>query len=182
MTYSSISAQTTRTSTKTLLFYFGLSASLFAFLANYIIPTSHSSKYLSSILNLSLFTNMCQVSAVDPNSFANLDQVQTQHVHLDLNVNFEKRELAGKAHIQLAVVANDVTKVILDTRALLVDNVELHNHSGSLEYSLKDAHPIYGSALYLTLPRPYSIGEKLEVIVSYKTTKGSGALQWLKPR
>ncbi|KAI8054004.1 leukotriene A4 hydrolase [Syncephalis plumigaleata] len=181
MTHSSISTQLTRASRKTVFFCFGLSVLLFALLANFIIPKDHSLSYFSSVLNFRSIPNMCRVSAVDPNSFANLEEVQAQHVHLDLNVSFEERQLTGKARIQFVVVASDVTKVILDTRALSIDNVELLNHSTSLEYSLKDEHPIYGSALSITLPRSYSTGEKLEVIVSYKTTKESGALQWLEP-
>ncbi|RKP23183.1 leukotriene A4 hydrolase [Syncephalis pseudoplumigaleata] len=124
---------------------------------------------------------MCRVSSVDPNSFANLDQLHTQHVHLDLAVDFQRRELAGKARVRLVAVASDVTKAVLDTRALHIDDVQLAGHSAPVEYALKDAHPIYGSALCVTLPRAYAAGETLELVVSYKTTKESGALQWLAP-
>ncbi|KAI9598489.1 peptidase family M1-domain-containing protein [Syncephalis fuscata] len=124
---------------------------------------------------------MCRISTQDPNSFANVEQIQTRHIHLELEVDFKRHTLIGQARLQLEAITDDVTKVVLDTRALKISGVQLANHTGPIEYSLASAHPIYGSALQATLPKAYTAGEKLELIVAYETTKESGALQWLEP-
>ena len=41
----------------------------------------------------------------DNSTFGNIHQIRTSHVHLDLEVNFDTRQLSGDAHHTMDVVA-----------------------------------------------------------------------------
>jgi hypothetical protein len=79
---------------------------------------------------------MCRMSPVDPNSYANVHQIQTRHVHLDLNVDFARRVLTGRVRLSLQTIADDVTNVVLDTNALNIKQVKLANTDDVLKASI----------------------------------------------
>lgn len=51
----------------------------------------------------------------DPTSQSNLDQVKTNHIHLDLTVNFAAKALSGSAELEIEAIADHVNTVVLDT-------------------------------------------------------------------
>ena len=59
----------------------------------------------------------------DPSSYANINDVQTTHLHLDLTVDFTKKVLSGSVTLDLVAVVSDVSNVILDTRYVDVRSV-----------------------------------------------------------
>jgi len=59
----------------------------------------------------------------DPTSLSNLDEVKTNHIHLDLAVSFEKKTLSGSAELEIEAIADNVTKVILDTSFIAIHSV-----------------------------------------------------------
>ncbi|RKP04596.1 hypothetical protein THASP1DRAFT_20963, partial [Thamnocephalis sphaerospora] len=125
---------------------------------------------------------MCAISPVDPNSFANVHEIQTRHVHLELDVDFSRRVLAGQARLSLQAVKEGVAEVVLDTNALQVKDVKLAQGTESLKYELGAKDVRFGSPLRVTLPHSCKQNDKVELVVDYETTQDSGALQWLQPK
>ena len=60
---------------------------------------------------------------VDVHSYGNPQQVKVQHVDLDLNVDFERRVLAGYALLKVQRTDSSAP-LILDTRDLKIAKVE----------------------------------------------------------
>ncbi|KAJ2023079.1 Leucyl aminopeptidase yscIV, partial [Coemansia sp. S610] len=92
---------------------------------------------------------------VDPNSQSNLDVVATEHVHLELAVDFATQQLSGVATLELLVVAQTL-EVVLDTAHLSVKRASLlgdDGESSALPIDITTQHAIYGTALRLALPR-----------------------------
>jgi aminopeptidase N len=51
----------------------------------------------------------------DPTSQSNLDEAKTNHIHLDLTVDFDAKILSGSAELEIEAIADAVHKVVLDT-------------------------------------------------------------------
>ncbi|KAJ1870551.1 Leucyl aminopeptidase yscIV [Coemansia sp. RSA 990] len=119
---------------------------------------------------------------IDPNSQANLAEITTEHVHLDLAVDFAANKLVGTATHRLAALAT-TREVVLDTAHLDIKGARLltANSSQELEIDTSTVHSIYGTALCLSLPEPVSAGQKISVAIDYETSPDSGAIQFLTP-
>ncbi|KAI8056806.1 peptidase family M1-domain-containing protein [Syncephalis plumigaleata] len=118
---------------------------------------------------------------MDPNSFANIDEIQTRHLHLDLDVDFERRILVGTSQLSLQTVKENVSTLVLDTRALHIKNVSMVDTSEPLKFELGDENPSYGSPLRIQLPKVCQLHDQIKVNVEYETTIDASALQWLTP-
>ncbi|KAJ1835662.1 Leucyl aminopeptidase yscIV [Coemansia sp. RSA 2711] len=120
---------------------------------------------------------------VDPNSLANLDQIATEHVHLDLDVDFAGKKLVGTARFRLVAVTS-TQEVVLDTAHLNIKAARLVQSDGSptaLEVDTSTVHDIYGTALRIQLPALVATGDKLEIEIDYETSPNSSAIQFLTP-
>jgi leukotriene-A4 hydrolase len=60
----------------------------------------------------------------DPSTLSNINEVQTNHIELNLKVDFEHKILDGTAKLSLIAIDN-TNKVILDIRNLNVKSVSL---------------------------------------------------------
>ncbi|KAI9593051.1 peptidase family M1-domain-containing protein [Syncephalis fuscata] len=136
----------------------------------------------SSLASLSSSTTrILPFDTMDPNSFANTDEIQTRHLHLDLNVDFSRKILAGTSRLSLQAVKEGVSTVTLDTNALNIKNVSLLDHAEPLKFELGDKDHRYGTPLRIQLPKEYKVDDKLDLVVEYETTREASALQWLTP-
>lgn len=61
--------------------------------------------------------------AYDPSTSSNVNEVQTTHLELSLKVDFEHKILDGTVTLSLIALADNINKVILDTRNLEVKSV-----------------------------------------------------------
>lgn len=71
----------------------------------------------------------------DPNSFANIHEIKTSHIHLDLTVAFSEKELKGRVILSLQAVSGVVKEVVLDTKC--IDIVHIHRISTEKKVELK---------------------------------------------
>ncbi|KAJ2779362.1 Leucyl aminopeptidase yscIV [Coemansia javaensis] len=121
---------------------------------------------------------------IDPNSQANLGEIATQHVHLDLAVDFARQRLAGTASYRLRVLAA-TQEVVLDTAHLDIKAARLAGSGGGAAQPLgidtSTVHAVYGTALRLQLPAAAAAGDELAVEIEYETTPEGGAIQFLAP-
>ncbi|KAJ3135866.1 Leukotriene A-4 hydrolase [Geranomyces variabilis] len=122
----------------------------------------------------------------DPNSFANTDEIKINHSHLALDVDFEKRILAGSVTHTATVVGKNVSQFVLDTSFLSINDVALIDGANSsdaqkLKFELAERDEKFGSRLTIHFASPVAEGQVVNVRIAYATTENCTALQWLTP-
>jgi leukotriene-A4 hydrolase len=120
-----------------------------------------------------------QHSAHDCHSVSNPDQIRVTHVKLNLLADFDNEQLSGIATLRLERAADcpQGAPLVLDTKGLAVSEVTYvgpHVTSCAAPFHFGRPDPILGTPLIIKLPE-----DALEVIIQYKTTKDSQAIQWL---
>ena len=121
--------------------------------------------------------------ALDPDiaatTYANVQQIVTDHIALDLTVDFDHRTLAGTAELQLHRIDPAVKQVTLDTQTLDISAVESADSHGSWSpaaYKVGTNDAVLGAPLTITL----ADGSQ-KVRIHYATRPESSGLQWLAP-
>ena len=79
--------------------------------------------------------------ARDHYSFANVDKFVTEHLHLDLAVDFGQEVLRGKAELRMRRLDAGAGEIVLDTRDLAIDSVTVATGSAApsvVEFALGD--------------------------------------------
>ena len=114
----------------------------------------------------------------DYHSYANTQDFRTEHLALDLAVDFEHRVLSGTATLTLKRGSKAI-ELVLDTRDLDISKVETAPPKGewaTTSYSLGERDPVLGSALRIAMPEGAT-----RVRVTYKTRPTASGLQWVTP-
>jgi aminopeptidase N len=122
---------------------------------------------------------LAQDRRVDEHSYAQPSQVRISNLALDLNVDFEQRQLAGTAILSLDWVDPEALALVLDTRDLTIVAVEARNGKRrwrTAEYTLAARDERFGSKLTVSLTRQYE-----QVRITYATSPDASGLQWLSP-
>ncbi|NNC56988.1 MAG: M1 family metallopeptidase [Woeseiaceae bacterium] len=115
-------------------------------------------------------------------SFANTDQFVTEHLALNLRVDFEAEELRGSATLAMRKLDESAEQIVLDTRDLAINDVQVLLADGvalAAEYRLGESDPIKGTPLIVSLPAAARSLTNFELKVQYVTSPDSTALQWL---
>jgi len=114
-------------------------------------------------------------------TFANTDQFVTEHLALDLDVDFNAEELRGSAMQTIRRLDAAATEVVLDTRDLTIASAVIvtADRSAPAEFRLGDTDETLGTPLHVTVP--LDTGEQFDLVLEYKTSPKSTALQWLPP-
>src|SRR5438093_8370709 len=110
------------------------------------------SRYRSLVPSLLAVVSLGAVAAAplekDHHSFANPEHVRVRHVDLDLNVDFERKSLAGHATLTVERTSDDRKQpLLLDSRALRVKKVEWSTDGRSFtegSFSVGKTDPILG--------------------------------------
>jgi aminopeptidase N len=110
-------------------------------------------------------------------SFANSDEFVTDHIKLDLTVDFNLRQLRGLVILNMRRLDPAATSILLDTRDLHIDGILVNDSESAFEYTQTD--PVLGQALKITLPERLDGQQDLQVKIHYQTDPGATALQWL---
>ncbi len=111
----------------------------------------------------------------DPHTFASPDEVIVKHLDLDLNVDFDKKQLAGKAKLQIENKTK-AKELRLDTRELTIQKVTLDKNEAETKFTLGNEVQFMGKPLSIEITP-----ETTEVNVYYSTAPTAAALQWLDP-
>ncbi|MDJ0709180.1 MAG: M1 family metallopeptidase [Woeseiaceae bacterium] len=114
-------------------------------------------------------------------TFANTGQFVTEHVTLDLDVDFEKQELRGYALLTMRRLESEAGEVVLDTRDLNIASAAVLSgeQSAAAEFRFGETDELLGTPLIVTLPP--EAGERFDLVLEYSTSPESTALQWLPP-
>jgi leukotriene-A4 hydrolase len=110
---------------------------------------------------------------LDPHSHFDTDQPRTQHLDLDLTVDFERRCVAGQVMLVLDRASSG--PLDLDSKGLVILSARTEKgHPISWESGPEE--PILGSRLRLLLPAGTE-----RVVIAYETGPDAPGLQWLGP-
>lgn len=111
--------------------------------------------------------------AEEPHSFSQPNDAVITHLDLDINVDFEKEVIQGKA--SYLIKNNDASQIILDSKFLTIEKVQADGKDTT--FSLGDFNEQLGNALKIEISK-----NTKRITVFYKTTHKTEALQWLKPQ
>jgi len=113
--------------------------------------------------------------ARDPHSYSRPDEVRVEHIALDLDVDFAKKQLAGTATLRIRNQKGAPT-LVLDTNGLEIRKVTLQPGGELAEFKLGPADPILGRALEIPIDPATT-----SVAIEYASDPSALALQWLEP-
>ena len=115
----------------------------------------------------------------DIHSLANPAVVRVSHLNLDLTVVFERQTIQGTAILTIERLAPDATQLILDSRALQIEETAISgdgvNYGGS-RFSVGPADKILGAPVIIEIAPDTRF-----VRIRYSTDPAATALQWLAP-
>lgn len=111
----------------------------------------------------------------DVHSFANPSEVRVTHLHLDIEVNFAKKEIGGKATLHVANTAG-ARKLFLDTRDLTISRVTLGSEEKPTSFVLSDPVKHLGQSLTIDILPATKL-----VHVYYASSPRASGVQWLEP-
>ena len=117
-------------------------------------------------------------------TFANVNQLTTHHVSLDLDVDFTERKLRGHVLLHMNAVDEFVQEIVLDTRDLTIDNVAFLVADGQAivaTFEMRESDKVLGTPLVIGIPSDIETQDEIIVRIDYETSPGSTALQWLPP-
>jgi aminopeptidase N len=118
------------------------------------------------------------VQATDVHSYANPEQVRVRHVHLDLEVDFDRKRLSGTTTLTVERTSTDLTQpIVLDSRSLAIDKVETSVDGKSFtgtRFHFGKEDDILGTPVTVELPAAAKF-----VRVHYTTGEHASGLQWL---
>jgi leukotriene-A4 hydrolase len=119
------------------------------------------------------------IIAHDIHSYANPEHVQVKHLNLDLKIVFEQHTIQGTAILTIEQYGRDSRQLILDSRALQIDETEVSPDGlkyREAEFSIGKADSILGAPLQINIAPDTKF-----VKIRYSTDPTATALQWLTP-
>ncbi|WP_316788982.1 M1 family metallopeptidase [Pedobacter frigoris] len=112
----------------------------------------------------------------DPHSFSNPAEAVVKHLDLDIKVDFEKQQIAGKA-VWTIENKTGVDEIVFDNSGLDIEKVTLGREEKKTTYKTGPEKKYMGTALQVAITP-----ETKQVNIYYKTGKEASALQWLNPQ
>lgn len=109
----------------------------------------------------------------EPHSYAQPNKAVINHLNLDIDVNFDKKIISGKATYD--ITSNHSDEIILDSKYLDIINVLADGKS--TPFSLGTFDNILGQPLKIAITK-----DTKQITVVYNTTAKTEALQWLNPQ
>ncbi len=109
-------------------------------------------------------------------SYANIDEVHTSHLDLNMNVDFEQKVIKGQA-THTIVNSYNSKRFIVDVKDLTISKVTLGLKRTPATFRISESHPVFGSALEIDIT-----AETKLVHIHYLTSSKSEAVQWLSPQ
>ena len=117
-------------------------------------------------------------------SYANTDEFVTQHIALDLDVDFDAHTLNGSVVLRMNVLDTSAKEIVLDTRDVAIESVVFLTANGTTEiaeYQMGRTDAVKGTPLVITVPGNLEGEAEVEIRIAYETSPQASALQWLPP-
>jgi len=119
----------------------------------------------------------------DYHSFADPAAFRVRHLDLDLQASFEQKRLSGVVDLTITRVAADASRLVLDTRDLVIRRVwwlRSGNELVPLNFAVGARDPMLGSPLAIDIPAEAGRPD-FKVRISYQTRPEASGLQWVEP-
>lgn len=113
--------------------------------------------------------------ASDVHSYANVDAIHTEHLHLDLDVNFENHTVYGVARHQMG--KHDTKTAIFDVKGLEIRKVTIGSNDKeetAASYTVGESDELLGAPLSVSIKK-----DTRYINIYYKTTQETEAIDWL---
>ena len=110
----------------------------------------------------------------DIHSFARPDEAVVKHLALDLNVEFDRQQLAGVATLTIET-SGSARELVLDTNGLTIDKVTLDSGKEAF-FRVGEVQPHLGRPLTIDIEP-----ETKSVSIQYASARDAAAVQWLTP-
>ena len=120
-------------------------------------------------------TESLAMNTVDEYTYSHPDEAVVKHLELNIEVNFEKKTIAGKASYLFENKKN-VNHIILDCKDLNISKVTLGKNEKETQFELSELRPYMGNSLTIQIEP----GEEW-IHIYYSTNPEAGAVQWLEP-
>ncbi len=117
--------------------------------------------------------------AHDVHSYSNPELARVLHLNLDLNVVFDQQTIQGTAVLTIEQFGRDAKQLILDSRALQIDETEVSPDGVKYQearFSIGPSDRILGAPLRIDIAPNTKF-----VRIRYSTDPTATALQWLMP-
>ncbi|MFN3918134.1 MAG: M1 family metallopeptidase [Flavobacteriales bacterium] len=133
-----------------------------------------SSSALESPKEETVDINFDNQESIDNHTLSNYNLVNSTHIHLDIEVDFEEKKVKGSVTHTINNPSG-VNEIIFDSRTLNIFSAQLDN---GVETTFKtgESDDILGTPLHVAITP-----ETKTVTVFYETTENTQALQWLTP-
>jgi aminopeptidase N len=134
---------------------------------------------LISCKNAEMIDQAIPAIAHDLHSWSNPAEVRVRHVKLELEVIFEQQTIRGTATLTIQQVRKNTKQLILDSRALQIDDTEISSDGMKYQeahFELGRKDPILGAALKIDIAPDTKF-----VRIRYSSDPSATALQWLSP-
>lgn len=115
---------------------------------------------------------------------SNYRQFRLQHLLLDLDVDFDQKQLQGQVRLRMQRLDPVADEIILDSSGLQVEAVSLLRKGLApleLDFSVGQTRPVLGEAIRIVLPADLRAEEILTLQLRYHTGPDPSAIMWLEP-
>ena len=138
-------------------------------------------KFKPLLLSLAMAGACSQATAdaISQHTYANLDDVTTTHLLLDLDVDFDDKQLEGFVEHTLDWHNATSKTLVLDTRDLDIDKVMYQDQKGSwhkADFTLAASDDVKGSKLTIKFK-----SQTVKARIYYNSRPEASGLQWLTP-
>lgn len=117
-------------------------------------------------------------SVIDESSFANIDEVRTEHFDLVLNIQFDKKTFHGVQTLQMKSQKLYLDHVYLDIENLTILNVT-NEEFEPLNFEVDSPNPILGQRLIIHNPKSWYNFGSFKIVITYETATDASAITWL---
>lgn len=120
--------------------------------------------------------NMLDVSTTDPHTYSNIQEIRTEHLHLDLEVNFDNKTVYGVARHTMGNHTSDTA--IFDIKELEIKKVTFGKGKNEVptDFVIGKNDKLLGQSLKVKITP-----ETKYINIYYQTTEKTEALDWLPP-
>jgi aminopeptidase N len=112
--------------------------------------------------------------AIDIHSFARPLQARVTHVALDLDVDFDAKQIFGTATLDIQKTA-DAKEIVLDDKGLVIESI-VDGKGAVLDHKVGPADPDLGAPLAVAIR-----SDTDRLVIKYRSAPDAEALQWLTP-
>ncbi|CAI2360234.1 unnamed protein product [Moneuplotes crassus] len=116
----------------------------------------------------------------DQATFANVNEIVTEHYELDIFIDFSRKVLSGTNTLYMRRTADSLDVVYLDVWDLNIYQI-LDQSGNKYEFHIDDPNPNLGQRLSIFIPEDLSTSETFNFTISYETSPDAQAISWLSP-